>query len=137
MGPLIAALMSFVRSKAGQLAIGAGGAALSDVVNIDVLRREAVRIAPNSDPEALEEAARMLVRMLGLDGSNVLFPKGGPTKWMYFHMDMQNGRAWFTSRYTSRKSVSAAWSRARRVPTRVVASAGSFRQYPGGRGFST
>lgn len=120
MGPLIAALMSFVRSKAGQLAIGAGGAALSDVINIDVLRREAVRIAPTSDPEALEEAARQVIRMLGIDGSDVRFPPGGPENWRYFTINLTNGQTWFHRQYRSSKSVRALLRARTAAPSRVV-----------------
>lgn len=120
MGPLIAALMAFVRSKAGQLAIGAGGAALSDVINIDVLRREAVRIAPTSDPEALEEAARQIIRMLGLDGSDVRFPSGGPERWRYFTINLTNGQAFIHSKYRSARSVRALVNAATRSGSRVV-----------------
>lgn len=120
MGPLIAALLSFVRSKVGAAAIGAGGAALGDFINIDVLRQQAVKLAPTSDPEALEEAARTLIRMLGLDGSDVIFPPGGATNWNYYHMDMRTGRAWFTRSYISKKGQKALVRAVTRAPSRVV-----------------
>lgn len=120
MGPLIAALIAFIKSKQGIAAIGTT-AALSDLVNIDILRQQAVKVAPTSDPEALEEAARMVMRMLGLDGSEVLFPPGGPANWNYFHMDMRSGRAWWTRSYISKKGQKALVRAITRAPSRVVA----------------
>jgi len=131
LGPLIAALWSFVRSKAGQLAIGAGGAAIGDVINIDVLRQTAVKLAPTSDPEALEEAARDVIRKLGLDGSDVIFPSGGPQNWNYYHMDMRTGRQWFTRKYISAKGQRALVRAVTRAPSGVVA--GGFRPTSGFR----
>lgn len=112
MGLLVARLFAVAKqilaSKGFQL--GTGAAAAADVLNIDILRREAVRLAPTSDPEALEEAARQIIRMLGLDGSNVIGPRD-VARWNYFHMNMANGQAWFTSRYHSGKSVRGAQRR--------------------------
>lgn len=117
MGPLLAALMKWVVSRAGPIAVGTG---IADLVNIDILRQQAVKLAPTSDPEALEEAARQLMRMLGLDGSDVLFPPGGPANWNYFHMDMRNGRAWWTRKYISRGGQKALIRAVTRAPSRVV-----------------
>lgn len=130
MGPLVAALMAFVRSRMGTLAVGSS---IGDIINIDVLRQQSVKLAPTSDPEALEEAARMLMRMLGLDGSEVLFPPGGPSNWNYFHMDMRTGRAWWTRSYISKKGQKALIRAVTRAPSRVVA--GGFRDARTGFGW--
>lgn len=125
MGPLIAALWQFVQSKAGQLVLGAGGIAIGDAINIDMLRQQAVKLAPTSDPEALEEASRSVMRMLALDGSDVIFPPGGPKNWNYFHMDMRTGRSWFTRKYISAKGQRALLRSRTAAPSGVVA--GGFR----------
>lgn len=117
MGPLLAALMKWIVSRAGPVTVGTG---IADLVNIDILRQQAVKLAPTSDPEALEEAARQLMRMLGLDGSDVLFPPGGPANWNYFHMDMRTGRAWWTRKYISKKGQKALVRAVTRAPSRVV-----------------
>lgn len=103
-----------VAARAGGSAAGrrvglaiTGGAVAADLLNIDELRTEAVRIAPTSDPEALEEAARQILRMTGADGSDVMWPgNGGIPK--YYHMNLQNGQQWFTANYTSANTVRAA-----------------------------
>jgi len=107
-GPtLVARAGALSGGRAGAISIGlTGGAVAADLINIDELRREAVKLAPNSDPEALEEAARQVMRMVGADGSDVQFPSNGPPK--YFMMNMQNGQMWFTTRYNSSKTVRAA-----------------------------
>lgn len=95
--------------RAGAIAIGASlGAMTSDIINIDVLRRDSVQLAPSSDPEALEFAARQIHFMLGLDGGDVRFPSTGQIR--VFHFDITNGNAWWTTRYYSAKSVKAARS---------------------------
>lgn len=86
------------------------GAVAADLLNIDELRQEAVRIAPTSDPEALEEAARQLMRMVGADGSEVLWPGNGVSP-RYYHFDLSTGRQWFTGKYYSFKTVRAANNR--------------------------
>lgn len=122
MGPLLAALMRWLVTKAGPATAGAG---IGDLINIDILRQQAVKLAPTSDPEALEEAARQLMRMLGLDGSDVLFPPGGPANWNYFHMDMRSGRSWWTRKYISRAGQKALIRAVTRAPAGVVG--GGFR----------
>lgn len=124
MGPLIAALMAFVRARAGQLALGVGGAALSDVINIDILRQQSVKFAPTSDPEALEEAARMIMRLLGIDGSDVRGPKN-IADWNYCHINMRNGQVWWTWKYISAGGQKALIRAITRAPSGVVA--GGFR----------
>lgn len=126
MGPLIAKLWQYVQAAAQSrgVAVGTTAVALADLVNIDVLRREAVKLAPTSDPEALEEAVRQIMRMLGLDGSDVRGP-AGIQNWRYFHMNMATGQAWFTRRYNSEKSKKALIRAVTRAPSGVVA--GGFR----------
>jgi len=119
LGPLIAALMTFVRSKAGQLALGVGGAALGDVINIDILRQQAVKFAPTSDPEALEEAARMIMRLLGVDGTDVRGPRD-IKDWNYCHINMRTGQVWWTRKYISRTGQKALIRAITRAPSRVV-----------------
>jgi len=72
------------------------GAVAADLLGIDALRQEAVRVAPTSDPEALEEAARQIMRMTGADGTKTFWPKGPPR---YYVIDLQTGNQWFLSRY--------------------------------------
>lgn len=128
MGPLIAALMTFVRSKAGQLALGVGGAALGDVINIDILRQQAVKFAPTSDPEALEEAARMIMRLLGVDGSDVRGPRN-IADWNYCVINMRTGQVFWTRKYISRTAVRALVRAVTRAPSGVVG--GGFRPMGG------
>lgn len=126
MGPLLAKLWAFVVSAATvrNIAVTGGAASVADIINIDVLRREAVKIAPTSDPEALEEAARQIMRMLGLDGSDIRGP-AGIQNWRYFHMNMRTGQAWFTRRYNSERAKRALVRSVLRAPSGVVA--GGFR----------
>lgn len=121
MGILISRLFQFAKALMASrgVQIGVGAAGIADVLNIDVLRREAVRLAPTSDPEALEEAARQILRMLGIDGSDVRGPKN-IADWNYFHMSMQTGQAWFTRSYISRKGQKALVRAVTRAPSRVV-----------------
>jgi len=93
--------------RAGMIGLTIGTVA-ADLLNIDELRQEAVRIAPASDPEALEEAARQIMRMTGADGSSVIWGPGNPR---YYHFDLTTGNAWFTERYNSQKA-KRAWGKA-------------------------
>lgn len=91
------------RGGAGPMALAISvGAMLVDLLNIDELRQEAVKIAPRSDPEALEEAARQIIRMTGADGTKTLWPKGPPR---YYVFDLASGNQWFISRYINYKWV--------------------------------
>lgn len=74
--------------------------------------------APDSDAEALRETAHTVARMLGLDGSEVLWPthqrgelRGQPIEPVYFTMHLPSGRAWYQGNYHSRKSVDAGFKR--------------------------
>lgn len=109
----IAPAASLARSTVGTARRGGLGLALTagavaaDLLNVDELRQEAVRVAPTSDPEALEEAARQIMRMVGADGSEVLWPGNGVSP-RYYVFDLSTGRQWFTGQYRSYKSVRAA-----------------------------
>lgn len=97
-------------SSRGAVAVGTG-ALVADIVNLEWLRTESVKIAPGSDAAALEEAARIAARLLNLSGEEVLWPRrrdGSPIAPMYMVLDLNRGRAWYTSKYFSRKSVRAA-----------------------------
>lgn len=124
MGILIARLWLFVRAAAANqgLRIGAGTTAIT--IGISELRQEAVRLAPTSDPEALEEAARQVLRMLGKDGTDVRGPKD-IADWNYFHMNMQTGQTWFTRKYISGGGQRALIRAITRAPSRIVG--GGFR----------
>lgn len=111
--------MSFVKSKFGQLVLTGGGAALGDVINIDVLRQQAVKFAPTSDAEGLEEAARMLMRLLGIDGTDVRGPKS-IADWNYCHINMRTGQIWWTRKYISATGQKALIRAITRAPSRVV-----------------
>lgn len=79
-------------------------------ITLTQLRDQAQVVAGASDIQALDEAARTAARMLGLDGSEVLWPMdrlGNRIAPKYFHVDLLKGRAWYTSEYFSRKSVRA------------------------------
>lgn len=107
------ALQLWAAASLGQkigVGVGAGGA-ISDVVNLDWLRRETIKLAPGSPPAAVEDAARMAARMLGLDGSDIRWPRhtkgakqGEPIVPVYFVVNLTNGQAWYTSTYNSYKS---------------------------------
>lgn len=82
--------------------------ATSTALTLQGLRDRAAVEAGASDIQALDEAARTSARMLGLDGSQVLWPMdrlGNSIAPKYFHLDLIKGRAWYTSEYFSRKSV--------------------------------
>lgn len=97
------------RGRGLGLALTAGAVA-ADLLNVDELRAEGVRIAPTSDPEALEEAARQIMRMVGADGSEVLWPGNGVSP-RYYVFDLTTGRQWFLGKYNSFKTVRAANAR--------------------------
>lgn len=93
------------------LQIAGGAAVVADVVNLDWLRQESIKIAPGSDAAALEEAARTAARLLNLSGEEVLWPRsrsGEPISPNYLTIDLGRGRAWYHGKYYSRKSVSSA-----------------------------
>lgn len=115
--PLLAALImrsisrwAAVRTTALTAGAGFAGAGLTDVINLDWLRQESIRVAPGSDPEALEEAARTAARLLGLAGDEVLWPMSRNGTFIiprYLTIDIARGRAWYSTRHYSRKSAMA------------------------------
>lgn len=98
------------RRVGGLAAVGAVAITLAD------LRNAAVLEAPQSDPAALEEAARTAARLLGLSGEEILWPTHGrrhaqagePINPRYLVVDLQRGRGWFMESYTSRKALMSA-----------------------------
>lgn len=117
---LIAKLFQFARAAAASNALRVGVGTTAVTVGINELRQEGVRLAPTSDPEALEEAARQVLRMLGKDGTDVKGPDD-IKDWNYFHMDMTDGKAWFTRKYISAKGQKALIRAITSAPSRVVA----------------
>jgi hypothetical protein len=110
---LIGAIRQAILSRGGAIAAGAAGASLAEMFGIDPVRREAVRISPLSDPEALEEAARILHWMMGVADNDVIGPRD-IRNWNYFHYNPRNGRAWWTRSYRSSKSMRSARGRGAR-----------------------
>lgn len=110
---LVGALVGFAASKFGSMVanrgiaigIGIGGVGAGAALSLDELRGQATLLAGNSGPQALEEAARMAARMLGLGGDRVLWPISNRTGQLivpkYFHVSLVQGRAWYTSTYVS------------------------------------
>ena len=85
-------------------------------ITLNDIRQAAIVEAPQSDPAALEEAARTAARLLGLSGEEILWPTHGrrhaqagePINPRYLVVDLQRGRGWFMESYTSRKALFAA-----------------------------
>lgn len=109
-GRLITAARALAASRGVQLA--AGGIVAADLINLDWLQQQAIRIAPGSDQAAIVQAARTAAHLLGMAGDEVLWPthrrgalQGEPITPMYLTVDLTRGRAWFSTRYYSRKSV--------------------------------
>ena len=128
-GLLARLLMRSIATWRSRAIVAGGAVAISDVINIDFLRRQALEIAPGSDREALEEAARTAARLLGLEGDEVLWPRrrsGEPIIPQYLIVDLNRGRAWYSARYYSRKSVNAGrrrgWGRGFRGGQRSIAT---------------
>lgn len=101
-------------SKSGLFAI-AIGSLVSDIVNLDFLRQESIKVAPGSEPAAIEWAARTAARLLNLSGNEVLWPvqAKGPMAGRfiiphYMTIDLVRGRAWYSTTHYSFKSVRAA-----------------------------
>lgn len=94
---------------------GAVGYAISsaiEAVTVEETREIATIMAPESDPEALDEVSKVVVRLMQQD--EVLWPtnrQGERIKPSYMILDLNQGRAWFSSRYHSRKSVNAGFKR--------------------------
>ena len=96
-------------------------------LTIDEIYDSVKEDAPASDEEALRESAHTVARMLGLDGSEVLWPthsrgenRGMPIEPVYFTMHLPTGRAWYAGSYHSRKSVDAGFRRGRNSARRFA-----------------
>lgn len=104
LGQLIEKGRLVMTSKAVQVGGGAGTAIAlgSDLLNLDFFRQQATRAAPGSDANALEEVARLAMRLLNLDAGMVFWPRdsitGEPVPPLFMVLDFSRGRAWFTSR---------------------------------------
>lgn len=117
-GRLVIAARALAASRGVQLA--AGGIVAADLINLDWLRQQSIRIAPGSDRAAIEQAARTAASLLGMAGDEVLWPthrrgalQGEPITPMYLVVDLTRGRAWFSTRHISAKALFRA-KRARR-----------------------
>lgn len=135
-GRLIIAARALAASRGVQLA--AGGIVAADLINLDWLRQQSIRIAPGSDRAAIEQAARTAAQLLGMAGDEVLWPthrrgalQGEPITPMYLVVDLTRGRAWFSSKYYSAKS-----ARRRRF-SGYRRSYGGYRRWGGGGGTSS
>lgn len=102
---LIGRLVTWALAR--KVVLATSGAAVGEAwVTLDGLRSQAAVEAGASDIQALDEAARTAARLLGLDGSHVLWPMdrlGNHIAPKYFHVDLVKGRAWFTATYTKRR----------------------------------
>lgn len=108
---LLQRAMAVTASRGALVGAAAGAVVAADAINFDWLQKEAVKVAPGSDVAALVEAARTAARLLNLEGDEVLWPRrrdGSPIAPNYLVLDINRGRAWYTSKYFSRKSVRAA-----------------------------
>lgn len=106
MWQLVGLLVKWAAQKLATPQGAAGATAIA--LTLEDMRNQARIFAGASDIQALDEAARTAARMLGLDGSEVLWPMdrlGNRIAPKYFHVDLLKGRGWFTAEYFSRKSV--------------------------------
>lgn len=130
MGNFILLLASLMRSSFAKVAQSRGfgyaatGLAIADVINLDFLRQEAIKLAPGSGQEGIENAARTAARLLGLNGEEVLWPThrrgpqaGEPIIPRYLTIDLIQGRAWYSSRHNTYRAIQSAnrrgWNRGR------------------------
>lgn len=108
MWELVGVLVRWAITLIATRPLTAGATAIGTAVTLQGLRDQAQVVAGASDIQALDEAARTAARMLGLDGSEVLWPMdrlGNRIAPKYFHVDLLKGRAWYTAEYFSRKSI--------------------------------
>lgn len=119
LGELMKRGAAVVSSKPVVVGSGAatGIAVASDILNLDFFRQQAIRLAPGSDANALEEVARLAMRLLNLDSGAVFWPRdrisGEPIPPMFLVIDFSRGRAWFTGRNPASRRRS--WGRGGRV----------------------
>lgn len=108
-------VLRFSGSVAARRVAVVGGVAVT-AVTLNDIRQAAIVEAPQSDPAALEEAARTAARLLGLQGEEILWPTHGrrhaqagePINPRYLVVDLQRGRGWFMESYISRKALNRA-----------------------------
>lgn len=83
-------------------AVYSGAEILSGQGGLNFFRDQALKAAPGSDANALEEVARLAMRLMNLDSGQVFWPRdrisGDPIPPMYMVLDFNRGRAWFTGR---------------------------------------
>lgn len=123
---LIRNAMAKAAASKGAIGIAVGTSLITDAVNLDWLMAEAIRVAPGSDQAGIIQAAQTAARMLGLGGEEVLWPvhQRGPNAGefitpRYFTLDIVQGRAWYSGKHYSKKSVNAAFMRGRKRPQYV------------------
>lgn len=107
---LIQRAIATASAQRGTLGAVATAVAIWDFANIGWFREQSIAVAPGSDPAAIEEASRTAMRLLGLQGDEVLWPRsrdGTPITPVYLTIDLTKGRAWYHGKYYSRKSVNA------------------------------
>jgi hypothetical protein len=91
---LVARLVAWALAKRAAVALGTGVLIGEAAVSLQDLRDRAQVEAGASDIQALDEAARTAARMLGLDGSQILWPMdrlGNHIAPKFFHVDLQKG----------------------------------------------
>lgn len=102
LGQLMQKGAAVLSSKPVLVGSGPAIAVASDILNLDFFRAAAVRAAPGSDSNALEEVARLAMRLLNLDSGSIFWPRdrisGDPIPPMFMVIDFNRGRAWITGR---------------------------------------
>lgn len=118
---LVSRLVIRFQAQAAARRIGGLAAVAGVAITLNDLRQAAIVEAPQSDPAAINEAALMAARLLGLTGDEILWPTHGPRHAQagepvtpnYLVVDFRRGRGWFLEQYTSRKAVRMAMRRGR------------------------
>lgn len=90
--------------------LAATGATLADVVNLDSLMRDTIKLAPGTSADGVRKIAEAAGRALGLGGDDILMPvyghrhakAGQPITPTHFVVDLNKGRAWFTGTFPGR-----------------------------------
>lgn len=119
---LVSRLIIRFSASAAARRVGGLAAVAGVAITLNDLRQAAIVEAPQSDPAAINEAALMAARLLGLTGDEILWPTHGPRHAQsgepitpnYLVVDFRRGRGWFLEQYTSRKSVRRAMGRGAR-----------------------
>lgn len=110
---LVGRLVTRFAASAAARKVGTIAGVSTLAITLNDLRQAAIVEAPQSDPAALEEAARTAARLLGLSGDEILWPTHGrrhaqagePINPRYLVIDLSRGRGWFMESYTSRKAL--------------------------------